>query len=730
MFLKSRKICLLWICVFAMLSVWCTACGEEDAQGESEAGGYVYRGEWVSFPYAADKMRIMKVYGNSLYYIVIKNGVRAMYEAPLAGGIDTEGITEFIPNCDGEGEYLADYEITENGEYYCLLRKADSKGCVLVKRFQDGGAAYRLELPEVYGALDFDLGLAVDGEGYVYLLSADGIYQVDPEGGLCGSIATGSYRQGGMDQRLLKGEEGRIYYCAGYKLNSYTIYELMGGDMARLEKRTDSPEGDRCGKFYPSEYGLLCDGESALYQYKGDGWEKVLVWRESDIYRPRGGFCELAQIDGESFVLVGYSPEDYDEERVCCLRREAVSGLPEKEELVLVSIFPDSTLEQAVAGFNLESDRYRVTVETYEWGEVEMGLNPRLVSSDPPDLLDVSKLDILNYAQRSAFEDLVPYLEGSGVLDRDMFPENLLEGYTIDGRLVCIPRTFEIHAVAGRASRLGDGMGWTMEEVMGLTERYPGQRLALDTSAQFLVKELCGRYICQHYIDWNTGECRFEGDEFRAFLEWVGENADSVRTDNSQNDSYWDTERLLAREDMVFLGQCAKMAALFGEDVTFKGDPTDDGKAVFSARPKDALCILAGSEHKEGAWAFVEYLLSRESDGIPGRRDFLEDLIEAEMTPEYFMTDDGEIRMSGEEPDLKPKTVYNKVPFYYMTQEQADMVREIVEAVDFTPAGGLRDTVTDIILDEIGGYMEGTRGVEDTARIIQNRVRTVVQENR
>ncbi len=168
-----------------------------------------------------------------------------------------------------------------------------------------------------------------------------------------------------------------------------------------------------------------------------------------------------------------------------------------------------------------------------EWGDVDMGLNLRLVSSDPPDLLEVSKLDILNYARKAAFEDLAPYLEESGDLDKDMFPESLLEGYTIDGKLVCIPGSFSIQAVAGSVSRLGDKMGWTMEGVMELTERYPEQRLALDTGARFLVKELGGRYICQRYIDWETGECGFESDDFYAFLEWVGENADCVRPDYS-----------------------------------------------------------------------------------------------------------------------------------------------------------------------------------------------------
>ena len=226
----------------------------------------------------------------------------------------------------------------------------------------------------------------------------------------------------------------------------------------------------------------------------------------------------------------------------------------------------------------------------------------------------------------------------------------------------------------------------------------------------------------------------FESDDFCAFLEWVRENADRVRPDYSLRwDGYWDIDGLLlARIHMLSFGGCAEIETLFGADATFIGDPTVDGKAVFSVQPKQALCILANSRHREGAWAFVEYLLSQESiyqyTDFISRKDFLERRIEEAMTPEYFITEDGEVVMYKGEPVMKIKYVYNEVPYYYMTQEQEDTVRQILEVVDFTPWGGTRDTVTEIILEEIGAFMDGTRSARDTARIIQNRVRTVVQE--
>ena len=732
--MNSKKFFSLRICISVLLLLFCTACGKKERQSEFGIDGYVYRGEWTSFS-GDGSVDTMRIFGDSLYYKQVRGqrGGVTLYEMPLEDGINMEGIREFIPNCSGADEYLTDYEIAESGEYYCLMRKKEKASCALVKYDGDGGEAYRLELSEARADMNFDLRLAVDKEGYVFVLSEGAIWWVRPEGDLGGSIATGAYSQEGMDQRLRKGEEDKVYYCVGDTGRGiYAVYEFMGEEPFRLEKKCESPEGDRCSGVFSSEYGLLCNGDDALYQYKEDGWKRILNWVESDVFYGGFGFYELAQINEESFAMIGDPHGDYDTEALCCLRRTAVSELPEKEELVLATTFRSDRLFRVVEGFNRTSDKYRVRVDTYEWGEVATGLNPRLVSSDPPDLLEVTDLDILNYAQKAAFEDLTPYLEGSGVLDRDMFPENLLEGYTIDGKLVCIPNAFSIQAVAGSASRLGDGMGWTMEDVMALTERYPEQRLALDTSAQFLVKELGGRYICQRYIDWETGECRFESDDFCAFLEWVGENADRVRPDFSRWDVYWDTERLLERVDMASLGGCSQIETLFGEDATFIGDPTEDGRAVFSVQPIQALCILANSGHRKGAWAFLEYLLSQEDivySDFTSRKDFLERRIEKAMTPEYFLTKDGEVLLNKGEPAMKTKYLYNEDHYYYLTQEQESTVRQILEAADFTLWGGVRDTVAEIILEEIGAFMDGTKSVQDTARIIQNRVRTVVQEN-
>lgn len=72
-----------------------------------------------------------------------------------------------------------------------------------------------------------------------------------------------------------------------------------------------------------------------------------------------------------------------------------MTELPEREEIVMASVSLSPALRQIVSEFNQASSKYHVTVEIYLWGDVETKLNSRLVSSDPPDLLDMSYMDMV-----------------------------------------------------------------------------------------------------------------------------------------------------------------------------------------------------------------------------------------------------------------------------------------------------------------------------------------------
>ena len=143
-------------------------------------------------------------------------------------------------------------------------------------------------------------------------------------------------------------------------------------------------------------------------------------------------------------------------------------------------------MEKAAAKFNRRNSRYHVTIERYGSGgfysDANEGARARLDSAliskeNAPDLLDLSNLDIIKYVKAGALEDLYPYMEQGGEIGRGDFLSNLLEGYTFDGKLACIPKTFIFKGAYITDERIQATAEWTMESVLETAGQYPDVRL-------------------------------------------------------------------------------------------------------------------------------------------------------------------------------------------------------------------------------------------------------------
>ena len=164
-------------------------------------------------------------------------------------------------------------------------------------------------------------------------------------------------------------------------------------------------------------------------------------------------------IEGEALdLIIGSKP-------IVLTREEKEEAKKEDKEKAKEAI-KAGILDILKASYDMEEEDFlSAELEIVPAGKTrEVGFDRSMILSSPPDLLDVSRLDVLNYAEKQTFEDLEPYLEGSSLLDREDFMENLLEGYTVDEKLVCVPRCFAIEITTGKTSIIGEEAGWTVKE--------------------------------------------------------------------------------------------------------------------------------------------------------------------------------------------------------------------------------------------------------------------------
>lgn len=83
----------------------------------------------------------------------------------------------------------------------------------------------------------------------------------------------------------------------------------------------------------------------------------------------------------------------------------------------------------------------------------------------------------------------------------------------------------------------------------------------------------------------------------------------------------------------------------------------------------------------------------------------------------YVTAEKGKIYIEGE-----------PIPYEYMPREQVDAVLEAIGNIDFTPESVQEQAIVDILVQETAGYFNGEKSLDETVRVIQNRVQLVLGE--
>ena len=757
----KKKVLLMIAFTLLTMAISLSACGR-DAGEQLGIDGYVYVAEKIELPqFDEGIVNNIKVYDEALYFYNVGN----LYRFSLDSGEAAEKGAESVLKTP-IGKTLSDYVMDEENVIYYFMQSTVmqytsvpgtnfsgyqlvGQGGTLFARFPDGSIKYQLSIPEaMISQARISNALVVNDLKQVFLLTDDSIYVIDEEGNLAANISTEEYQQDWREkENLFIGEEGKIYYCQE-EFDSVLgapklVYEVIWDGTLRLNKLEELSAKER-GSFFSSPYGLLYNGpDGYLYQYgTDDASVPLLTWSDSDL--PNNA-KEIFQMSDDRMVALWSGSDSWEGERVYLLTKTAVKELPEKEIIVLASVSPPESLQYIISDFNRGNDRYHITLKSYVYGEDGiMQLDASMVSSSPPDLLDMMDMDILKYAEKQGLEDLSPYLEKSTVLNKDDFLESVLESYTVKGRLVCIPSQFRLILLMGRVSQVGTEAGWTMEDVMDLTERFPDSRLMSARSFEYILRRVCSEYILEEYIDWETGECRFDSEEFRELMRWMEKNSRGISYNDARDDTYVyigsiPSENLLLLYERIwrFMDYLYCDAMLEGE-MSMIGFPTPDGRIRYQAEAIDSLGMVSRSSHKEGAWEFLEYfLLNTPLTYLSSRKDLLLQEAEEAMTIDYVRDENGELVMvqseDGPVPDMYPKIGYDlNGEWYYvygMTEEQVDTVLEAIDHMSFILNGGTREQIINIILEEMATYLKGDKTLEEATSIIQNRLTVLVNEN-
>ncbi len=760
----KKKILSSILCAIMALS--CVACGKQESVTEVDSGkDYVYVPQYITLnedegSYYSDLM----LKGNSLYYsnYVVDEKTYSSQEFIFQHSLE-DGSVKQLPISIPENSYISGYSPEENGNITILLNdysdeKVDEEGMMKEELFlqkfnEQGELVWDKDITShVYGVEEdgYTRGLFVDEQGRMYVCMERAVLLFDAEGEMQGSVKI----EDGWINNIGMGKDGKLY-MAHYDYTSATggmvlsEIDFQGKKIGATYQNIPDTNSEGLAWGITKDF-LFSDG-SKVYEYdlSTQTCEELFTWLDCDIDGSCVSYVGTAANGDLIAVINDWNTGDTE---LAKLVKTAKSELAQKEEIVIGTLFNNQEIQAAAVAFNKKNDKYRVVIQTYidenNWDEnsYETGMtnfqNALVSGTNCPDIVELSQLgEDAALAAKGVFEDLNPYLEQSDVVSRADFIESVLEGFSHDGKLISIPKTFDIQTLVGKTSVVGEQMGWTMADMMACAKKYPEAEL-LEGYDKSSVLYLVLMFSETNFINWEKGECYFGTEDFKQVLEFANLFPGEIDWENydgsSRIEKLQTNAALLSHTNIYDLQEIQIHEAQFGEPVTFVGFPTTDGSAMCMLNAQTRYAMVSKSDNKEGAWAFIESYLANDGEdryswGIPSKKQQFEDMITEMTTPQYLLDENGEpildengepISMSGGSSVSMDGWEYE---YHMPTLEDAEILRDLVAVAK--PISNINEEVINILLEEADAYFTGAKTVDEVSDIIQSRVQIYISEN-
>ena len=733
-----RKQISLFLMGIAIMMLF-VACGKGEEQ-KSSTDGYVNVTSQVSLDDMMASILKWQEAGGRLY----GSADSCIYDLPVAKVLELQTAREV--NVTDVGARIRNFCVDGEGNiYWEPMFQLEAK--YLHKYLVESGED--VQIPLALG--DEKIGaLVTDQNGRIYLLLDSGILVLDDDGNVVSRFSGDQFRfqnnGNRMAENLVADSQGNLFYLQKVVQDTRGMVLYQGAQ--KWVELTGLPKAFDVDDFFLTGEGkIFVSADDTLYEYDLESAESTAVLRYSESNLNKNDIWDIVYVDEEHFLTICLNMQNAKTDMYLLTRTPAEEVLP-KKEIVLASIYPSRDIKAAVAEFNRLSEEYTVVIERYGMSDEYEGtsdeypmrqgaitrLNGSLVGSDPPDLLDMGwPISVATYAEMDALTDLYPYFKKSDALDIGDYLENVVEGYTVNGRLVCLPTSFDLSVIIGRTSQVGNEPGWTFEELNAVLEKYPDRKLF---TRNYMLYYFLYDYYVNTFVDSETGKCNFDSDEFREFILWIETYKLPQEEFMSFLGDYVPEDVLLDSDSLSSFYDLDRQKIRFGGDITFIGHVTKAGTPSYEYFSGGEVGIVESSKNKDGAWAFLEYFISsrgsyhgRSQVGFPTNKEELMKMAKIEMETKGIVTEDGRLTSLG---------VWgigdDRIEIHAPTQEDVDTVLDYIDNIDFTqvssaPSSSL-DGIVNMLLEDLEPYYLGQKSLEEVTRIFNNRVQLMVDEGR
>jgi hypothetical protein len=263
------------------------------------------------------------------------------------------------------------------------------------------------------------------------------------------------------------------------------------------------------------------------------------------------------------------------------------------------------------------------------------------------------------------------------------------------------------------------------------------------------ILEMCSYLSMNRFVDWGTGRCDFEQEEFTQLLEFCRQFPAQEQI-NYEGDDGSDMSRIAEGRQMLVLTSLYSMDEAvyndqyFGGRSTYIGFPAAEGIGNI-LYPGSGYAMSASCADKEAAWSFLRAFFTEEYQtkygyneglGLPLNREAFRKAMDKAMEVEYQKDSQGRyvLDANGEKIPVSKGGMGLSVDggavmefeLWAMSEEQAEKLLQVIETAD--RGADLNTTVAGIIREEAQAYFAGQKSAEEVARLVQSKVKLYVSE--
>lgn len=385
------------------------------------------------------------------------------------------------------------------------------------------------------------------------------------------------------------------------------------------------------------------------------------------------------------------------------------------------------TLLDSIGGiidcFNYESSDYSIVII-----DPDETIDPIFQPDKRPDIIIEelgSKID--QYAAGGYLEDLYPYIDKSERLSRDDIPSFPKESFETDGKLYALFRRINLNAIlisdsdaTQKEMEPYEFLEWLLKQ----DEIYAEGTLDINGLTM-----LCLMQTIANYVDIESGKANFESDSFADMLVELKKCKQLSATSAFISDSEVISGDLggftFIKQRVDGLNDLAQCEAAIRSNlcrIKLIGNGNSNSSCFFV--PYENVGIFANAECKEGAYAFIEYLMTTENTclvmGVPTSGDIKQGLCYSLRSVREKAFDEaiGKIDI----------TLESGTATYEITDRHRTLMEELVKDAKYLNSTYAQ--ILSIAIEESGSFIQGNKDLSVVTNIIQNRVQMLLNEKK